>query len=214
MFISAKTYRQIEIAAAMVEKDPELGPIVRSGQPQLVLIWICPKTGVPMKAKLDLAKIKMIVDMKTIANQKEQSLENAIRFEIANRRYAIQPVVYAEGAKEIRQIVRASGASAVHSCDDASEEKHAERVAWAMKWAKHMARDEFLFIFQQKGIPVTRGLFFPMNGTTAMLVADIVSMMKKRLRQCVEIFGSDPFLDIRPIYDLADEDLPPWSTEI
>jgi len=41
-----------------------------------------------------------------------------------------------------------------------------------------------------------------------------VLKQKERFRHFSEIYGTDPWLDIRPIYDMADEDLPPWATEI
>lgn len=213
--ISAFTYRQMEIAAAMIEKDPEIGPIVRTGQPQVVLCWICPTTGVPMKAKLDLMKVKMIADLKTI-KASDMSIERAIAMEIAKRKYAIQPSVYGEGAREVRRIVRERGASAVYHWDDEFEPgRDSERVPWALKWAQHQKRDEFLFIFQQKGLaPIARGLFWPFGGTHAMLVNDMILAMKRKVRKFAETFATDPWVDVRPIYDLADEDLPPWATEI
>lgn len=205
--IPAKTVRQIEIAAAMIEKDPELSAALSGGYPEVVLLWICRKTGVPMKAKADYLKIKMIVDFKTIANQKEQSIENAIRFEIANRRYGIQPSAYLEGAKAVRQLVRERGDEVIHGTY--------EQRAWAHKWASHTLPDEFMFVFQQKGAaPVARGLFWPRAGTTRMLCDDIVTRMKRRLRTFSETFGCDPWLDVAPVYDIDDESIPPWATEI
>jgi hypothetical protein len=47
-----------------------------------------------------------------------------------------------------------------------------------------------------------------------MLTNDIVRREKKRFRQFSETFGCDPWLDVRPIYDLADEDVPASATEI
>lgn len=214
--ISAFTYRQMEIAAAMIEKDPELGPIIRSGQPQVVLCWICPATGVPMKAKLDLMKVKMIADLKTI-KASDMSIERAIAMEIAKRKYAIQPSIYAEGAREVRRIVRERGASAVHHCDYDEFETglDEERIAFALKWAQHQKRDEFLFLFQVKGLaPIARGLFWPFGGTHATIINDIILSMKRKIRKFAETFSTDPWLDIRPIYDLADEDLPPYASEI
>lgn len=224
--IPAKTVRQIEIAAAIMEKDPELSAALRGGYPEVVLLWICRKTGVPMKAKADYLKTKMIVDLKTIANQKEQSIENAIRFEIANRRYGIQPSVYLEGAKVVRQLVRERGEEAIFDWPSMTRDgklaispEEAKRIdeqrEWVRKWASHTLPDEFMFIFQQKGAaPVARGLFWPRAGTTRMLCDDIMMRMKRRLRTFSETFGCDPWLDVAPVYDLADEDLPPWSSEI
>jgi hypothetical protein len=222
-FISARQHREIEIAAAMIEKDPHLCTLLQGGQPEVSLFWYCPKTGVPKKARVDYLKIKAMVDLKTIANQKEQSIENAIRFDIANRRYAIQPSHYFQGAAEVRKLVRERGTAAVHVWphqpgDDLTLEAQ-ERVLqldqWAEKWASHQRPDEWVWLFQQKGIaPIARGLFYPRGGTTKMLCDDICSMMSRRFREFCEKHGTDIWVDSKPIYDLADEDLPNWSTEI
>jgi hypothetical protein len=219
--VPAKVHRQLEIAAAMLEKDPEIGPIISTGQPQVVLCWIDAATGVPMKMKADLLKVKLIADMKTIANQKEMCIENAIRFEIANRRYPFQVRFYCDGAAAVREIVRKHGARAVHSCDldpepgPISIDAHQCRVEWALKWAQHMKRDQFLFIFQQKGhAPVARGLTFPIGGTMWTVAGDMVRSAINRFRVFAETFGTDPWLDVKPIYDLHDDDLPSYAVDI
>jgi hypothetical protein len=211
--IPAKINHQIEIAAAMIEKDPELGQALTGGYPEVSFFWICAKTGVPMKARVDYLKIKTMVDLKSLQNTQERSIENAIRMDIANRRYGLQPSVYFEGAREVRKLVREKGSAAI-TVWGAEGVREAE-VEWAKKWAAHTMPDEWLFIYQQKGIaPVTRGLFWPRGGTTKMLCDDIVLRMKRRFRDFAETFGTDPWIDHAPIYDLDDESLPPWTTEI
>lgn len=203
--ISAKTWRQLEIAAAMIERDPELGKAIAGGYPEVSLFWLCPKTGVPMKARADYLKLKAIVDLKSVAGR-EASMFNIVRMAIANMRYGIQPVVYFEGTRIIREMVR-QGAAAVHGNE--------EQIAWTQKWAAVREPDQFLWIFQQKGVaPVARGVFWPRGGSTHTIIDGLVTEAKRRFRQSAETYGLDPWLDIAPIYDLADEDLPPYATEI
>jgi hypothetical protein len=97
---------------------PEVRHAFRDGYPEVVLIWHCPKTGVPMKARVDYLKLKAIVDLKSIANQRERSLENAIRFEIASYNYNVQPAVYSEGVEAVRKLVREGKAlyCRLHGC--------------------------------------------------------------------------------------------------
>jgi hypothetical protein len=218
LFISAEAHQQIEIAARMIEHDPEVRHAFRDGYPEVVLIWHCPKTGVPMKARADYLKLKAIVDLKSIANQRERSLENAIRFEIASYNYNVQPAVYSEGVDAVRKLVR-EGKARIALWLPGLGHMHgptipAEYIHWTERWAKE-TECQWLWVFQQKGdAPVTRGVFYPLGGTTAMLTNDIVRREKKRFRQFSETFGCDPWLDVRPIYDLADEDVPASATEI
>jgi hypothetical protein len=83
-----------------------------------------------------------------------------------------------------------------------------------MEWA-NQEECEWLWVFQQKGdAPITRGVWYPLRGSTRSVTDHIVTKMKQKFRQFSELFGTDPWLDTAPIYDMADEDLPPWATEI
>lgn len=205
-FVPAKVIAQLEKAAAMIERDPELNQALTGGYPEVSLFWRCPRTGVPMKARADYLKIKAVVDLKTVQNSHEESIENAIRRDIANRRYAVQPSVYLEGVEVVRKLVSEAYGRVEGSPD---------QLKWAGLWSLHRGDTEWLWIYQQKGVaPVARGLFYPTRGSTKAICDGIVSMMKGRLRQFSDAFGCDPWIDSKPIYDLADEDLPPWATDI
>lgn len=213
-FISAEVFEQLEVAARMVEADPEVRHAFRGGHAEVVLIWHCEKTGVPMKCRIDFLKLRAMVDLKTVANQGERSIEEAIRFEIARYKYNIQPSVYDEGVRAVRQLVRDTGVEAINFEDSADAPTATALIEWAMKWAEE-SETEWLWVFQQKGVaPITRGVFYPLNGTTRLITDDIVRTVKRRFRAFSEAFGVDPWLDVKPIYDLADEDLPPSATEI
>lgn len=204
--IPADVHMRIELAARMIQLDEGLCKAFTGGHPEVVLIWNCPRTGVPMKARVDYLKIRAMVDLKSIANQRERSIENAIRFEIASYHYNIQPSVYFEGADEVRKLVRKHGASVVHGLDDPT---------WALQWARHQEPDKWLWVFQQKGIaPITRGAWYPRAGTVKMISDDIVLRMKRRFREYAESMGMEPWLDVAPPYELADEDIPNSATEI
>lgn len=217
VFLSADQHAELEIAARMVEHDPELHKAFRGGHAEVTLIWYCPKTGVPMKCRVDYLKLKAMVDLKSIANQRERSIENAIRFEIAQWKYNLQPAVYFEGAQVVRQLVREFGEAVIHHCDidvNAEQTIADARDAWCHKWAAHRDPDEWLWVFQQKGpAPITRGVWFP-RGTTLMISQEMVMAAKKRFIEYSREFGTDPWLDVKPSYIIADEEIPQSATEI
>jgi hypothetical protein len=205
VFLTPDQHAELEIAALMVERDPEIQHAFKGGHAEVTLIWYCPRTGVPMKARVDYLKIKALVDLKTVANMRQRSIEQAIRFEIAAYHYNIQPAVYFEGAQVVRRLILQ---------DKAVIDGTPEQVAWAKKWAIHRNPDEWLWVFQQKGnAPITRGVWFP-RGTVKMVSDEIVMAAKKRFRQFAETFGTDPWLDVRPTYTIADEEIPLGATEI
>lgn len=219
IFLTPEQHAELEIAALMVDRDPELKNAFQHGHAEVVFIWYCPATGVPMKARIDYLKVKMMVDLKSIANQRERSIENAIRFEIAAYKYNLQPVVYFEGAKIVRDQIRRHGLRVIHHArmdsGDMTEDEFAPYAEFAFRWAKHSKPDEWLWVFQQKGAaPITRGVWFPRGGTTQMVTADIIAQAKRRFHQFAEAFGTDPWLDVKPSYQIADEDIPQSATEI
>jgi len=211
-FITDEAYEQIEIAAKMIEADPEVRHAFTGGHAEVVLIWFCPVTGVPMKARCDYLKLKAVVDLKTVANQQGRSIERAIAHEVANYRYVIQPSVYVEGVEVVRKLVREGTAQVTVWNRDGQDA--AAVMAWAAEWARS-EECEWLWVFQQKGdAPITRGVWYPLRGSTRSVTDEIVRKMKRKFLFFSEHFGVDPWLDVAPIYDMADEDLPPWATEI
>lgn len=211
--ITAEQAEELEIAARMIERDPEVRHAFVGGHPEVSLFWYCPTTGVPMKARVDYLKIKAMVDLKTVTNQRERSIENAIRWEIASYKYNIQPAVYEEGVNAVREIVR-EHPTAIHIAEDYPY-SHGDTFAWARKWASHRGGDEWLWVFQSKGdAPITRGVFYPLAGTTHMITKDIVRAAKRKFRLFSETFATSPWLDVAPLYTIADEDLPQSTCEI
>jgi len=213
-FLYPDQHAELEIAALMIERDPGLHRAFQGGHAEVVLIWYCERTGVPMKARVDYLKIRGMVDLKSIANQRERSIKNAIRFEIAAYKYNMQPAVYFEGADAVRQLVRDHGLDVVFHADQPSVEEAAARCEFARKWASHRLPDDWLWVFQQKGAaPITRGVYFP-RGSVLMVTNDIVTAAKKLFREYGEAFGTDPWLDVKPAYTIADEEIPTSATEI
>ena len=214
-FLTADQHAELEIAALMVERDPEIQHAFKGGHAEVVLIWECEETGVPLKCKVDYLKLKAMVDLKSISNQRERSIEQAIRWEIASYHYNVQPCLYVQGAKVVRQLIRDHGASVVYVMDLSTPPEISEKQSWALKWAQHREPDEWLWVFQVKGdAPITRGVWFPLGGTVNMITREIVSMAKRRFRKYSEEMGVSPWLDISPTYMIADEDIPNSACEI
>lgn len=223
VFLTPDQHGELEIAALMVARDPDpdVQNAFKHGYAEVVLIWYCPATGVPMKARLDYLRTKGVSDLKTVANQRERSIENAIRFEIGAYKYNIQPVVYLEGVEVVRQLVRDEGARVVFHLDCPENptaddwRRNRDRLDFAMQWAQQDDSDEWLWVFQQKGAaPITRGVKFDRLSRTYEDTESIVMYAKKRFLTFSEVFGTEPWLDTADAYTIADEDIPPQATEI
>jgi hypothetical protein len=205
---------RIETAAKMIELHEELSKAVSGGHAEVSFFYYCPKTGIPMKARVDYLKLKAMVDLKSYENKFDLSPEFAIPKSIANQRYPLQPSVYLEAAQAVKEIIRKSEGAAIYDADGKPAAN--DRRDWALKWAQRKEEPEWLWIFQQKGVaPITRGIYYPTGGTMRLLFDEIVSRAKKRFRACALTFGTDTWLDIAPINDtFADEDIAPWAADI
>lgn len=215
-FISANDYTRLEIAAAMIERDPYLTDTFHNGYPEVTLIWRCATTGVLMKARADYLKLDAIVDLKSIGNQREMSIEQAIRSAIGSYKYNFQPCLYQEGVLAVRELVREHGASVVHTATpDGEQGEVPPETTFALEWSRHKGNDEWHWIFQCKGdAPITRGVRFPSGGFVESDTCDLIERAKRKFVQYSEVYGCEPWLDLAPIYTISDEDFPRWATEI
>ncbi len=206
--------RRIRVAARMIKQDPELLKAFSGGWPEVTLIWRDERQGVLCKARIDYLKFKAAVDLKSFENRQERSVRNSIIRAIAEYRYSLQPAHYLEGIDIVRKLVRKHGASVIHYHGEDSEAAEAAQ-AWAFRWASYDGPVRWLWVFQQKGdAPVTRGLYHPLGGTIHAIAQGMIIDGLRRFREAVEIYGTDPWLDLGEIEELHDEDIPAWGLEI
>ena len=197
VLLHAGLIRRIEIAAAMIEKSPGLRKAFAGGMPQVAIFWVCPQTGVPMKALLDYLKPRAIVDLKTFANKRGAPIKRAIALEIANYGYHIQTAVYHEATDQLAGFIKAG----------------LVRGSVTPEFLQAVAAADsrtFMFVFQQKGIaPVAKGRVLPKTN-----VYDIARLQvrtaKEIFARCVETFGPDMWIDPSDIDEIDDTEFPSY----
>ena len=199
-FLSPKLIKKIEIAAAMIEKHPQLCKAFTGGYPEVSIVWNCRETGVPMKARIDYLKTQAIIELKTFGNPFNKPIDRAIFYAFASQRYQIQAAVYHEAVEEAKAMLSVGMVSG----DCPAEWLHAFTAC---------KQHEMLYIFQQTGIaPVARGWKFPRH-----LTFDIgkiaVAEAKRRFKESMEKFGKDPWVDETGIQEFDDLDFPPFISE-
>ena len=212
--ISARFHRQIEIAARMIESDPELRRAFKDGHAEVAVFWYDEKTGCPCKSKIDFLKLLAIVDLKSFSNSQGRPISRAIDFTIASQKHYIGVMFYREAVAAAKRMIRERGASAVAINPFASAEDREATVAWALKLAQQQEAPTALWVYQQTGAaPVTRGRIHPI-GTVATVTDGAVQMMKRRYVECTLTYGTDPWLDLAPIAQTTDEDIPLSATDL
>lgn len=211
--ISAKQHARIEIAAAMIERDPDLCKAFSGGHAEVAIFWYCEKTGAPMKAKLDYLKLKAIVDLKSFSNSVGRPISRAIDFAISGQRHFIGVAIYRQAVEAAKKMVQASGLRAIHDCDDPVTEDAEARQNFAFRLAQQTEPPTCLWVYQQTGnAPVTRGRIMP-TGTVFSITEGALDMLKRRYVECTRTYGTDPWLDIAPIAQTTDEDIPQSATD-
>lgn len=185
---------RIELAAAMIEKHPQLCKSFTGGYPQVSIFWH-DENGVPMKARLDYLKTRAIVDLKTFSNAQGKPIDRAVAYNIASYKYHVQVAVYLE---------------AVEAAKSLPINGEPEPI-WLNKW-READDPEFLFVFQQTGVaPVARGYVFPK--ALALDCARIeVRGAKETFALCVDTFGTDPWIDTVNIRTFEDLEFPAFMT--
>lgn len=219
-FIGFRDRKRIEIAARLVSRDEEQAVSVSGGHSQVTMVAHCPKTGVLRKARCDYLKIGSILDTKTM-RFKGREITSAIASEIGARRYTFQVEQYLEVAHEVRALVKKHGASAIFGCEGIDDEGQPiigpadpNRTEWALEWSSNKEPIEWSWLFIVTSPPITRLVHHPAQGLHKCRAIEIIEEMKKRFRRFAEVYDADPWLDLGPTIYLADEDLPPYATEV
>lgn len=195
--------RKIEIAAAMIEKHPDLCKAFSGGHPEVSIIWTDKEHGVPMKARLDYLKIRVIVDLKTFSNPLGKPIDRAVAYEMASRKYHLQCAVYQEAVNAAKEMVFAKGRAAVHG--NVPDE-------WIQAFSASEPH-EFLFVFQQTGLaPVARGYRFPKHNTFD-IGRITANQAKLRYAECFAAFGNEPWVDVTSVRDFDDTEFPAFMTD-
>ena len=201
--LAPKLIRRIEIAAAMIEKHPELCKAFTGGYPQVSIFWVDEETGVPMKSRLDYLKVRAIIDLKTVGNAQGKPFDRAVYYAMASYKYHVQAGVYLEAVEAAKRLIRAGDMTAVNGAVDA-------------KWLQQFVsanEHSFVFCFQQTGIaPVARG--YQLQRGSVLQIADLqIRQARETYKRCVETFGDSPWVDVTPIQPFDDLGFPQFISE-
>ena len=90
--LPAEQISEIEYAAGMIEKHPQLSKAFTGGHPEVSVFWNM--DGVPMKCRIDYLKPGAVVEYKTFTNKRKMPAAKAVNMAIANERYHLQAVIY------------------------------------------------------------------------------------------------------------------------
>ena len=191
---------RIEIAAAMIEKHPQLSKAFSGGMPEVSVFWRDEDSGVPCKARFDYLKPRAIVDLKSYENTIGLPVRKAIARCVANYRYHIQAAFYLDGAEAARGLIAKGRVF--------GEVDPGFPPALAAAPERH-----FLFVFQQKGpAPLARGMVLA-PGLTLDIGRDEIADATALFAHCWQVYGADPWLDASEIETFDPTEFPAYIAE-
>ena len=142
--IGAKYWRQIMRDVERVQANPEIHNLVTGGASEVTILWTCPDTGIPMKARIDKLKTEYFVDLKSFANSKDKPVNQAIADQVQYYQYYLSMRVYQVAISMIRNLAL----PVMDLQDDDPMHQMIDTLA-----SKEMPHQPWLFFQEKGGVP-------------------------------------------------------------
>lgn len=196
IILPADDYDRVVRASAMIKRNPSLERCFERGMPEVSVFWEA--DGVRFRARFDYLRMTSIVDLKSFSNSLDKPIELAIKSAFWNGRHDMQASHYLNARHVARRFIRAGR---VFGDVD-------------MDWLNRLAEvDQYSFVFVYhtlSGATVTRGLqIHPghmIDGAASVDIGKAIDVYKRHY----DVFGEDMWVDMEPIYDMTDDDIPLW----
>jgi hypothetical protein len=92
--IGSKYWTQIMRDLERIKANPEIHDLVTGGASEVTILWTCPDSGIPMKARIDKLKQDCFVDLKSFANSNGKQVNQAINDQVQFYKYYLSMRVY------------------------------------------------------------------------------------------------------------------------
>lgn len=103
-FISRELWEEILGRLLLLNQDEDLTALLEGGYPEVSLFWTDGRTGVPLKARVDMLHPNMAVDLKTLSNPGNLPFSQAVARSAAKYRHHVQAVLYLQGIKAVKRM--------------------------------------------------------------------------------------------------------------
>jgi hypothetical protein len=199
--LSADAMREVKQAADTITLNRYLARAFEGGVAEASVFWV--EDDVPLKARFDYLKPRTIVDLKRFSNQRERPVDVAIRLAIAEYRYDVQARHYCDAYAALYGL---AGSGRVFG-----------ECGLPVGWPKLIvppADLRWTWIFHQTdGAPVSKGRDLSPLSPVLNKATREIALAKSAYRQCVDQFGTDPWIDCEPVREFAEGELPGWLRE-
>lgn len=232
--IDRKYWDQVMQDVERIRANPEIHELVTGGASEVTILWTCPESGIPMKARIDKLKVDCFVDLKSFANKNGKPVNRAIRDQIMYYQYHLSMRVYQVAISMIR--VLDLQAMDVQKLDMTRQDHKNLELVEALRTSSN-PHQPWLFFQEKGGIPNllarklrlqtlpdgvdiqsigAEGHQIKMNDSVLCRKADMeIARAKQLFRQAMDIYGDEgnPWYPLDMLGEIADADFLDWFLE-
>lgn len=197
----AKEYNEMLAAKAVIDGHPYFSQVFAGGYAEVSIFWTDAETGIPMKARLDKLKPRVILDYKTMHVPRMKPARKAALDAIKFEKYDVQVAVYTIGLANVINSILAGTAVIEGDVEGAFIDELIQSV-----------EKPFGFVFQKEDRPYTvRGLKVVRRGGDLFNVFGngLVEMQRgiELYRRFKELYGDDRWIDPEGMIEVQDHDI-------
>ncbi len=212
--ITERQNEQILKAAATMRGNPYLAQAFTGGWPEVSIFWI--EDGVPCKCRIDWLKIGASVDLKSFRSKDRlMELDRMVLSDIYRYRYDAQAAHYTAGRRAGEELVKAGKVFFPDRGEPGAGEFWKFGTLPDPEWlAKcfHVEEPGWVFVFYKAdGMPIAKPYQSRFNGAMMQSGRVITRRAITNYQSFMERFGTDPWVNTDPPYEIDEEDIPKWA---
>lgn len=148
--IASQYWRQIMRDVERIQANPEIHNLVTGGASEVTILWTCPDTSIPMKARIDKLKPEYFVDLKSFANPNGKPVNQAIADQVQYYQYYLSMRVYQVAIGMIRKLdLKIQNGSEAYTTEEFAE--HRKLISGLR--SKSSPHQPWLFFQEKGGVP-------------------------------------------------------------
>lgn len=141
--LTAVQDRAVRHMAALILNHPQLGPVMRSGLPEVAVLWTDSTTGIPLRAKIDYLLPRFCIDLKSFGGDaKGLNLTQQTLSLVAQRDMDVQRFIYFQARMAMKAMIEAGQLYGASPAQADWLTRVVEIEDWQWCWIFYRRRDD------------------------------------------------------------------------
>lgn len=201
---------QIKYRCRIVRAIPSIQRIVKDGCAEVSIFWTEQSDHGPVRMKARTDKLKpngTIADLKTFQNSQRRPIENAVAWEIANRKYHLQAAIYHRAVKAVIAAFKENRLNAIAAPNGFIEElSEAKYIRFAMIFVQNHDAPNALAC-ELREFETMKGLGMSQNGYWRT-ADDAWKFAVQKFGRFHKHYGNRPWIEEKKVRKMTDNHLP------